>query len=89
MLDELFDYVFRESGVGAVVSKKADLSTGALERHGDRVITAGLAVLACKDQLVGKWEEAENPPINSFQARFNKVNEGQKKEPFRVRRFLF
>ena len=89
LLDELFDYVFRESGVGAVVSKKADLSTGALERHGDRVITAGLAVLACKEQLVGKWEETETPPINSWQARYNKIEEEQKKEVFRVRRFLF
>ncbi len=89
LVDELFDYVFRDSGSGAVVSKKADLSTGALERHGDRVITAGLAVLACKDQMVGNWEQAENPPMNSFQARFNKVEEEQKKEVFRVRRFLF
>jgi len=91
LLDELFDYVFRESGVGAVVSKKADLSTGALERHGDRVITAGLAVLACREQLIGKWEEAEHPPINSFQARYNKVEEEQKKEKagFEVRRYLF
>lgn len=89
LLDELFDYVFRESGVGAVVSKKVDLSTGALERHGDRVITAGLAVLACKEQLKGNWEKAENPPINSFQARYNKVQEDEKKEVFRVRRYLF
>jgi len=36
----LFDYVFKEGGTGAVVSAKADLSTGALERHGDRVIAA-------------------------------------------------
>ena len=91
LLDELFDYVFRESGVGAVVSKKADLSTGALERHGDRVITAGLAVLACKEQMKGTWETAENPPANSFQARFNKVEEERKKEKsgFETRRYLF
>lgn len=91
LLDELSDYVFRDSGVGAVVSKKADLSTGALERHGDRVITAGLAVLACKEQIKGNWEQAENPPINSFQRRFNDVNEKLEKEKqgFEVRRYLF
>jgi len=91
LLDELFDYVFRDSGAGAVVSKKADLSTGALERHGDRVITAGLAVLACKEQMKGVWTEAENPPVNSFQARYNKANEELEKEyqGFRVRRYLF
>ena len=91
LLAELFDYVFRDKGAGAVVSKKADLSTGALERHGDRVITAGLAVLACKEQMKGNWEKAEKPPINSFQARYNKVNEELEKEQqgFRVRRYLF
>lgn len=91
LLDELFDYVFRDSGVGAVVSKKADLSTGALERHGDRVITAGLAVLACKEQMKGNWEQAENPPPNSFQRRFNDANEKLEKERqgFEVRRYLF
>lgn len=89
LLDELFDYVFRDKGVGAVVSKKADLSTGALERHGDRVIAAALCVLACREQVKGNWEEAANPPIDSFQHRFNLVNNEQKKEAFRVRRFLF
>ncbi len=91
LLDELFDYVFRDSGVGAVVSKKADLSTGALERHGDRVIAAGLCVLALREQIKGNWEEAENPPINSFQRRFNDVNEKLEKEMrgFTVRRYLF
>jgi len=91
LLDELFDYVFRDSGVGAVVSKKADLSTGALERHGDRVIAAGLAVLACKEQIKGNWEKAENPPVNSFQRRFNDVNKKLEKEKsgFEIRKFLF
>lgn len=91
LLDELFDYIFREKGVGAVVSKKADLSTGALERHGDRVIAAALCVLACKEQIKGDWSKAETPPPNSFQARFNRVNKELAKEQqgFRVRRYLF
>lgn len=91
LLDELFDYVFRDKGAGAVVSKKADLSTGALERHGDRVITAGLAVLACKEQLKGHWETAENPPINSFQRRFNDANKKleNERQGFEIRRYLF
>lgn len=91
LIDELFDYVFRDSGVGAVVSKKADLSTGALERHGDRVIAAGLAVLACREQVKGNWEKAENPPPNSFQRRFNDVNKKleDERQGFEVRRYLF
>jgi hypothetical protein len=89
LLSELFDYVFRESGAGAVVSKKADLSTGALERHGDRVIAAGLCVLACKEQFKGDWKTSINPPYGSFQQRFNKANEQLEKEKFDARTFLF
>ena len=89
LLDELFDYVFREGGTGAVASKKADLKTGALERHGDRVIAAGLCILACKEQVKGDWRVAENPPPNSFQARFNKVNDEAKDEKFEIRKYLF
>ena len=89
LIDELFDYVFREKGSGCVVSKKADLSTGALERHGDRVITAGLAVLACKEQIKGNWQESRNPPLNSFQRRFNMIKEEEKNEKQNRRTFLF
>ena len=89
LADELFDYVFRDKGAGCVVSKKADLSTGALERHGDRVITAGLCILACEEQLKGNWKESKSPPINSFQYRFNKINEEEEKLKQDKRTYLF
>lgn len=89
LIDELFDYIFRDKGAGCVVSKKADLSTGALERHGDRVITIGLAVVACREQLKGDWHKAENPPLNSFQRRFNIVNSELADEKQNTRKFLF
>ncbi len=90
LLSELSDYVFREKGAGAVVSKKADLSTGALERHGDRVIAAGLCVLACKEQIKGDWRTSDNPPPTSFQARFNKAQDVLREdERFAKRQFLF
>ena len=89
MLDELFDYVFRDNGTGCVVSKKADLSTGALERHGDRVITAGLAVVAMREQMKGDFRQVENPPLNSFQRRFNVVEEQSIAEKREQRTFLF
>lgn len=89
LLSELFDYVFRESGQGAVTSTKADLTTGALARHGDRVIAAGLCVLALLEQPKGNIEEARNPPINSFQYRFNKVNEEIEANNLNSRTFLF
>ena len=89
MVDELFDDIFRDSGSGCVVSKKADLSTGALERHGDRVITAGLAVVAMREQIKGDFKQVENPPLNSFQRRFNLVEEQGEKEKRDQRTFLF
>jgi len=89
LFDELSDYIFRDKGTGAVASKKADLSTGALERHGDRVIAAGLCVLACKEQIKGNWEESVNPPVNSFQHRFNEFNDTSQEEQGTARVFLF
>jgi len=89
LLDELFDYIFRDKGVGAVRALKADLGTGALERHGDRAIAAALCILACNEQPIGNWQTAINPPYNSFQARMNRVNEAEEKERFEKRKFLF
>ena len=86
---ELCDYIFREKGKGAVCSSKADLSTGALERHGDRVIAAGLCVLAYKEQLAGNPEDVVNIPNQSF-AWFEEQKRKQKAEDKReLRRELF
>ena len=86
---ELCDYIFREKGKGAVASKKADISTGALERHGDRVIAAGLCVLAYKEQLVGDVNDAVNIPNQSF-AWFEEQKRKQKvKDKRELRRELF
>lgn len=89
LLDELFDYVFKENGQGAVTSSKADLSTGALERHGDRVIAVALCILACKEQGKGNWQKSINPPNNSFQERYNKFNEELSKDKRELRHYLF
>ena len=89
LISELFDYIFRESGTGAVVSKKADLSTGALERHGDRAITAGLCVLARNEQPIGDINTAVHPPYGSFQHRFNTYKDEEDKNKQEVRTFLF
>ncbi len=86
---ELCDYIFREKGKGAVCSSKADLSTGALERHGDRVIAAGLCVLAYKEQLAGDVNDAVNIPNQSF-AWFEEQKRKQKvKDKRELRRELF
>lgn len=89
LLDELFDYVFKEKGKGIIQSSKADLSTGAAERHGDRGIAAALCVLGIKEQIKGDFSEKKNPPKNTFQHRFNewKMQEDAKKRD--QRRYLF
>jgi hypothetical protein len=68
LLDELFDYVFLEGG-DLSASSKADLTTGARERHGDRVIAVALCVLGMKDQMEGLMENILEPPTNSFEFR--------------------
>jgi hypothetical protein len=89
LYEELCDYIFREKGTGAVASKKADLSTGALERHGDRVIAAGLCVLAYKEQQPGSYEDAVERPHGSFAYYEQQRVEQERKDKREKRRVLF
>ncbi|MCP5019643.1 MAG: hypothetical protein GY938_30820 [Ketobacter sp.] len=89
LLVELKDYVFREKGKGAVCSSKADLSTGALERHGDRVIAAGLCVLAYKEQAPGDLADAVDRPHGSFAWFEEQKKQQQAKDKRDLRRVLF
>lgn len=87
--EELCDYIFKEKGSGAVCSSKADLSTGALERHGDRVIAAGLCVLAYKEQQPGDMVDAVNRPFGSFGYYEDQRAEKERKDKREMRRVLF
>jgi len=87
--EELCDYIFKEKGKGAVCSAKADLSTGALERHGDRVIAAGLCVLAYKEQLAGDQENAVVKPHGSFAWYEEQKRKQNAKDKREMRRTLF
>ena len=89
LLAELFDYVFKEKGTGATSSSKADLSTGALERHGDRVIAAGLCVLACKEQQSGDYKEMSRAPHGSFAYYRDQRAQREREDKRRFRRVLF
>lgn len=72
LLDELFDYIFAERGKDAELSSKMDEGTGARERHGDRVIAAGLCILGTRDQQKGEGERFTSIPANSFLGRMNR-----------------
>jgi len=89
LVDELFDYMFKEKGTGIVASSRADLGTGALERHGDRAIAAGLCVLGTKEQAKGNYEEVRNPPSNSFMQRYKAWEQEEEKKKEYARRFLY
>jgi hypothetical protein len=89
LLDELADYIFKETGKGIIQSSRADLSTGAAERHGDRGIAAGLCVLACKEQMAGKFKDIKNPPPNSFAARFKEYQKEEREKKKNERKYLF
>lgn len=88
LLDELTDYVFLDGG-DMTSSSKADLSSGARERHGDRVIAAALGVLGFKDQIEGKIENKKEPPRNSFEHRFREWQKQQEQRKYQQRRYLF
>ncbi|KKK50924.1 hypothetical protein LCGC14_2432700, partial [marine sediment metagenome] len=86
---ELCDYIFKEKGSGAVCSSKADLSTGALERHGDRVIAAGLCVLAYKEQQAGNPEDITDRPLGSFAYYEEQKRLEKAKDKRELRRVMF
>ena len=88
LLDELQGYVNSDSG-DIVASKILDLSSGARERHGDRVIAVGLCVLTTRDQAKALFEKPRNPPPGSFIARFYKWKEKEREREEKYRRFRF
>ena len=88
LLDELFDYIFLDNS-DLSLSSKADLTTGARERHGDRVIAVGLCVLGMKDQIEGLLINIKEPLINSFEHRYREWQAEQEKEKSKNRRWLF
>jgi len=91
LLNELRDYMYVGSEITS--SAKADLSSGARERHGDRVIAAALCVLGTRDAPPGFWERKNDAPFGTFAHRFfeekKKDQEKETKEKFRRREYLF
>jgi len=67
LLNELFDYIFMGEGREIGTSSKADLSSGARQRHGDRAIAAALCILGTRDQLKGEYYEQKHAPYGSFE----------------------
>ncbi len=89
LLSELFDYIFVEGTKEITTSSKADLSSGARERHGDRGIAASLCILGTRDQVKGDIRNKKGPPTNSFQYRFDEWQKQQEQKKFAQRRYLF
>jgi len=89
LISELGDYIFKEKGQGIVASSKADLGTGAAERHGDRGIAAGLCVLGAKEVEKGEFEFAANPPYGSFSYWERQEKERKKKLGREAKRYWY
>ena len=89
LLDELSDYVFKERGKGIVASSKADISTGALERHGDRVIATALCILGTREQVEGNFKDSVLPPPTSFMGRMKRWEQEQEQLKRNSRQFLY
>ena len=89
LLSELFDYIFVEGTKEITTSAKADLSSGARERHGDRAIAAALCILGTRDQIEGDVKNKREPPANSFAYYLKQHEEKEEREKRIRRRFLF
>jgi len=89
LLNELFDYVFIEGTKEITTSSKADLSSGARERHGDRAIAAALCILGTRDQMEGDVKNIREIPLNSFAYYLEQYKKQQEIEKRTLRRFLF
>lgn len=89
LLNELKDYVYSETGKETFKSRTADWSSGARERHGDRVIAAALCVLGCKEQGKGQIDVKRVAPRESFQYRWEQWKEENEKNKQRLRTYRF
>lgn len=89
LLDELFDYIFVGEGKEIATSLKADLSSGARERHGDRAIAVALCILGTRDQFEGDYSETRKVPFGSFEF-YRRAEEVKQKEDYRkAKKYLF
>ena len=89
LLDELCDYIFKEGGTGIVQSSRADLGTGAQERHGDRGIAMALCVLGLKEQNKGNVIDVREPPFGSFEYYRRKYEKQEAANKRKYKRYLF
>lgn len=89
LVNELADCVFKERGSGIVAASKADLSTGAMERHGDRAIAAGLCILGTKEQEKGDVKQITTPRFGTFRYYQLEEEKKQKRQKRESRRFLY
>ena len=89
LVDELFDYMFTGEGNQIRTSSKADLSTGAYERHGDRGIAAALCILGTRDQQRGEYFESKKVPYGSFVYYQKLENEKQAADRRQGKKYLF
>jgi hypothetical protein len=89
LVEELFDYVFVGEGKEIRTSSKADLSSGAYERHGDRAIAAALCILGTRDQIPGEDYEQKHAPAGSFEYYRQEEERKQKEDEQTKKKYLF
>lgn len=89
LIGELFDYIFIGEGKEIRTSSKADLSSGAYERHGDRAIAAALCILGTRDQLPGENYEQKHAPWNSFEYYRQQFEAEREKDNREKKKYLF
>lgn len=88
VLDELRGYVYYENG-DLGTSSEQDLTTGARQRHGDRVIAVGLCVLGSKYQHQRPKDHETKIKQNTFAWRKKQVEKEQERNRRTMRTFRF
>jgi hypothetical protein len=88
LLSEMNDYLFTPANE-LVASEHVDETTGARQRHGDRVIAMGLCLVGAKDQRRAVPQPEDTKHEACFADRMAEIDKERKREKREFREFLY
>ena len=88
-INEMEQYIFFAGRVDVGMARQQTDSSGAKAGHGDRVIAAGLALLAAGEQTAGDWTVPEIVSPGSFLGRMQERERNEERERRQSRIYIF